>query len=311
MSCWFMGTGSFASLCLSRIVELGLIPKLVVTMPPRRGGRRGLAETPTPVDVLATERSLNVHRSIDVNSDRTLLDRMESDGPSVIFVIDFGQKVGEPYLSIPEYGCLNVHPSALPLYRGAAPVQRAIMDGAKQTGVTVFRLVEKMDAGPILISQSIEIDSEETGGELLFRLAYIGGDLLNRGVHLLKEKGISLQDQDHLKATYAHKIDKAEALLSWEMSAVAFHNTTRALNPTPGAFTFFRDKRLKIWRTTLTEKDLDDVVGAVRIDEEGFPVVRCSSGSVKLMEVQPEGRRTIDGKDWFKGSHLSEGDLLL
>ncbi len=307
---WFMGTGFFAAQCLRSLVEHGTSPDLVVTMPPRPSGRRGLVDSPTPVEIVATELSLTVHRSDNVNADRYLLNRVDNDPIDSIFVVDFGQKVKEPFLTSPKGGCINVHPSLLPLYRGAAPVQRAIMEGRERTGVTLFRLVDEMDAGPIAVQEEVSIEKNETSGELLFRLAYMGGALLSRGVKLIVDGEIQLQPQNSLIATYAPKIDKKEALLSWNSSSVSVHCTVRALNPSPGAYFYLQGNRIKLWSTEIVE-DVNGEDGSISLDCSGFPVVKCSSGGVRLMEVQPEGKRRLSGAEWIRGCHLSEGEILL
>lgn len=309
MNIWFMGNGFFASKCLESISNNGISPSLVITAPPRPSGRRGLNPSPTPVEISATELSLNVHRTSNVNSDPALLKMLNEDRPSCIFVIDFGQKVGEPFLSSPTAGCLNLHPSLLPAYRGAAPAQRAIMDGHDKTGVTVFRLVEKMDAGPILLQEAVDIGHDETAGELLFRLAYIGGVLLSRGVKSLIDGEISLQPQNSSLATYARKIDKKEAFLSWNLSAISIHCIVRALNPSPGAYFYLQERRVKLWKTEVVE-DLEGEPGMVFLDDCGYPMVKCSCGGVKLVSVQPEGKRVLTGLEWIRGSLLSEGDMM-
>ncbi len=304
-----MGNGFFASKCLESMSEAGTSPSLVITAPPRPSGRRGMAPSPTPVETSATELSLNVHRSSNVNSDSVLLDMLDIERPECILVIDFGQKVKEPYLSHPKAGCLNLHPSLLPAYRGAAPVQRAIMDGHDKTGITVFRLVEEMDAGPILIQETIDIGRDETSGELLFRLAYIGGVLLSRGVESFIDGEILPQPQNSLLATYAGKIDKTEALLSWNLSAISIHCIVRALNPSPGAYFYLQGRRVKLWKTEVID-ELQGEPGTVFLDERGYPMVKCLRGAVRLLTVQPEGKRNMTGVEWVRGSHLSEGDMM-
>lgn len=309
MKIWFMGTGFFASECLKSIIKQRLSPELVITMPPRPSGRRGMSSSPTITETVASELHLNVYRSPNVNSDQVLLDRMEEDRPDCIFVVDFGQKVKEPFLSSPVAGCLNAHPSLLPGYRGAAPVQRAIMEGQEETGVTIFRLADEMDAGPVILQEIVKIGDDETSGELLFRLAYIGGVLLSRGVKSMIDGDIIPLPQDSLLATYAGKIEKREALLSWSLPARSIHCTVRALNPSPGAFFFLQDRRVKLWRTEIV-KAPHGKEGSVSLDDRSFPVIKCSCDGVKLLEVQPEGKKRMSGSEWFVGSHLSEGDIL-
>ncbi len=310
MSLWFMGSGSFGANCLDGLCSDGLVPDLTITMPPRPAGRRGLSLKPTPVEAKACELGLKLYRSSNVNQDDFLLRAIAESPPEAIFVVDFGQKIDEPFLSAPHVGCLNVHPSRLPEYRGAAPVQRAIMDGASETGVTVFRLVPEMDAGPIAIAQTITIEPEETSGELLFRLAYIGSVLLKKTVQLICKGELSLQPQDADRATYAKKIDKSESRISWERPADEVHNLVRGLNPSLGAYVLFRSQRLKIWRTDWLPGQEGPLVGVFCLDTNGYPLVQCQKGAVRLREVQPEGRRRMDAREWAKGSHIKEGELM-
>lgn len=310
MARWFMGTGVFASQCLRSLTENGIIPDLAVTMPPVPSGRRGSKLCPTPFETEAMELGIRVHRSHDVNKDPFLLELMESHLPQVIFVVDFGQRIGSPYLDKPPLGCLNVHPSLLPLYRGAAPIQRAVMEGKSETGVTVFRLVKEMDAGPVLLSQSVEIGPDETSGELLFRLAYIGGLLLAKGVRCLIEGLIDLEDQNSEISTYAAKIDKSEARINWNKPVRSVHNLVRAMNPQPGAYCMLGGLRLKIWRTEVITTESAKPCGSLSLDSDGYPVVQCHGGSVKLLEVQPQGRQKIKGSDWARGAHLKDGEGL-
>lgn len=310
MTRWFMGTGPFAAWCLKALTEAGMMPDLAVTMPPVPSGRRGSALRPTPFEAAAVELNIKIHRSSNVNRDAFLLNLMESDPPQAVFVVDFGQRIDSPFLETPALGCLNVHPSLLPLYRGAAPVQRALMDGKNETGVTVFRLVREMDAGPVILSESVAIGPDESCGELLFRLAYIGGALLVRGVESLIEGRIVPREQNSKISTYASKIDKAEARIRWNSPAESIHNCVRALNPQPGAYSLREGQRLKIWRTKPAPDDFGMPLGSVFISDDGYPLVQCLNGSVKLLEVQPQGKQKTGGSDWLRGAHLEKGERL-
>lgn len=308
MAFWFMGSGGFAARCLDQIV--GSVPiSLVVTNVPSKAGR-GLKERPTPVDILASSLKLNVHRTSNLSKDELLIALLKDHSPEGIFVIDFGHIVDEPYLSWGKVGCLNVHPSLLPRYRGAAPVQRAIMNGDRRSGITVFKLVKKMDAGPILLQEEVEIPINATAGEMLEFLAVKGGKILLDALQLFLEGKIVPKDQREEEATYAPKIDKAESKLSWDLPSEKFHNIVRALNPNPGAYLMYRGKRLKIWKTLMANA-VEGAPGQVVALDKGFPVVSCGEGAVTLMEVQMEGRKRQDGASWFLGAGLKEGDMIL
>lgn len=303
---WFCGTGSFAASCLLELS--GKVPvDVVVTAEPSRSGR-GLKVRPAPAERAAADAGLPVVRTRDINADETLLDRLGKDHPLTVLVVDFGQIVGEPFLSLEPLGCMNIHPSLLPKYRGAAPVQRAILNGDETTGVTVFRLVREMDAGPVALQEECPLPGDATTGDMLQALAVRGSQMFLNALELFKERSLKFRQQPHERATYAPKIDKRESELSWGRLARDVHNAVRAMNPAPGAYVIHRGKRLKIWKTERTEAPADP--GRIARLEKGFPVVSCEDGGVLLREVQKEGKARQGGDAWFRGAGLKEGDLL-
>lgn len=303
---WFAGSGSFGARCLSVMAESTRIDR-VITAYPRPAGRH-LAERKTPVESTAIRLGLPFTRTSDFTSDIDLRDHYRLEHPACIVVVDFAQKIGEPFLSLSQPGCLNIHPSLLPSYRGAAPIQRAIMNGENTTGVTVFRLVPRMDAGPILVSRSFAIGPEDTFGEISEMLAVQGSRLLLDGLELFSQGRISLKEQEHEKASLAPRISKSETELRWENPSKNVHDLVRAMNPVPGCFVFFGARRLKIWRTRIS--DLSGEAGEIVGFLDGDPVVACGTGSVVLLEVQQEGKRKTDGADWLRGTDLKKGDKL-
>ncbi len=306
-SLWFAGTGQFAALCLETLGNLSVPFSKVITLPPRPMGRKLLLQS-TPVDMEARKFGFSVYPTENINRDDLLLRELSENPPQAIVVIDFGQFIREPYLSTPPWGCCNVHPSLLPLYRGAAPIQRALMDGVSTTGVTVFRLVEAMDAGPILHQESFEISENATGGDLFTSLAKRGGKNLLNVLQLLRHKQCPSRLQEDRNATYAPKITKEELLIDWNCSAAFVHNKVRALNPVPSAYTEFQGKRLKIWKTEQSQERGEP--GRVITLSEGCPVVACSSGAVRLLEVQYQGKERQDASSWARGARIKEGVLL-
>ncbi|MGC9372360.1 MAG: methionyl-tRNA formyltransferase [Thermovirgaceae bacterium] len=303
---WFCGTGNFAATCLSSLA--GKVPiELVITTAPSRAGR-GLKVRPTPVDKKAEALAVPVIPTADLNKDDVLLERFRENPPQVMLVVDFGQIVAEPYLSLDPPGCLNIHPSLLPEYRGAAPVQRAILNGDVTTGITLFRLVRRMDAGPIALQERVSIPANATSGEMLDLMAHRGSQIFLHVLKLYEEGTLEFSQQPHDKATFAPKIDKWETELSWEWNARYVHNAVRAMNPAPGAYIIHRGKRLKIWRTERVRGEGEP--GMVIRLEKGFPVVTCLEDAVLLREVQREGKSRQPGDAWFRGTGLKEGDLL-
>jgi methionyl-tRNA formyltransferase len=303
---WFFGTGRFAARIFS-VLSREISFDLVVTSPPSVGGR-GLKELPSPVEEACGELGITPLRSESVGKDEILLSALRETPPLAILVADFGQKIPEPFLSAPAGGCLNIHPSLLPLYRGAAPVQRSLLNGDPVTGVTLFRLIERMDAGPILLQEEYVPGETETAGEVLDILAEKGSKLFLLGVKCFIEGTCSFKEQNSESATYAPKISNKEAQVSWNAPAARIVRAVRAFNPAPGAFLFTGSKRLKIWSAKTSP--LSGAPGEVLAFDEGFPVVGTAEGAIILLTVQPEGKRRLDGAEWARGLHLKKGDFL-
>ena len=287
MSIWFIGTGTFAALCLDELTQSGVVFDRIITGLPTRSGRNG-KENPSPVELKALSLGLAVTRTGRLSENTELLSALEQENPSTIFVIDFGQIIREPFLS---RLCLNIHPSLLPEYRGAAPIQRAILDGKTKTGVTVFRLAAKMDAGEILAQSEIEISPSDTASDLYPKLAKLGSSI---AVKALASSELTFTPQDENNATYAPKIEKSDCQLNFDFSVDNFVNTVRALDMSGGAYVMISGKRLKIWRAS------------AKIDGTN-PVFNCKDGSVELIEVQPEGKRKMTGREWSAGLRLKDG----
>ena len=302
---WFFGTGAFAARCLEVIHDETPF-SVVVTSPPARGGR-GLKLIHSPVEETCGRLGIPVRHSSAVGDDGELLSLLKKAPPLAILVVDFGQKIPEPYLSAPLEGCLNIHPSLLPRYRGAAPVQRALMNGDSVTGVSLFRLVEEMDAGPVLLQEEFAA-GELSAGELLEALAEIGGKLFLLGVKCLIEGSCAFKEQDSESVSYAPKIEKNEAEIFWDQPATNVVNRVRALNPSPGAFFFMGKKRVKIWGARLS--GMAGASGEIIGFDGDLPVAGTAEGAVVLVSVQPEGGRRISGAEWARGLRLEKGDFL-
>lgn len=288
---WFTGTGNFAALCLENFINGGLTFTKIITGLPTRSGRNG-KENPSPVELKAKELGLDVTRTGKLNDNQELLSELEKNTPEIIFVIDFGQIIKEPFLSAPEYGCINIHPSLLPEYRGAAPIQRALLDGKKYTGVSVFRLVKAMDAGGILAQEKFEIPEGFNASDLYKKLSEIGSKIASEALEKIPE--YHLIPQDDARATYAEKLNKNEFELSFSMTAEKFCNTVRALDMSGGAFIFVNNKRVKIWRARVVREGENK-------NKKNNAVFPCSDFCVELLEVQSEGKKRTTGQEWARG----------
>lgn len=306
---WFMGTGKFAALCLEGLTRRGLNITRIITGLPTRSGRNN-RDNPSPVELTATALGLSVTRTGKLTENPELFRAFQAEDPTATFVIDFGQIIREPFLTdsaaIVRY-FINIHPSYLPEYRGAAPIQRALLDGKTHTGVTVFKLVKAMDAGPVLAQERIEIGSNDNASDLYTRLAEIGCGLAAEAMK--NPDDLTFTPQDDSRATFAPKLEKSESALSFTMSAAKFTNTVRALDMSGGAYVMVRGRRVKVWRASVCDDLKAETPGQV-IESSGRLIVSCSDGSVELSEVQSEGKNRVSGLDWARGLRLKTGGSL-
>ena len=309
---WFIGEGPFAALCLERLYPLlkadGFRLERVITGQPTRSGR-GMKETPSPVEQCAARLLCDVERTGRLSQNEALRERLRDSPPDVIFVVDFGQLVREPFLSAPRWGCLNIHPSLLPLWRGAAPIQRALMNGDAETGVTVFRLASEMDAGPVLRQAAVPVGPDAGASELFRTLSALGAEIAAEGLRALAAGTGSFTEQEHAHATCAAKLAREEFAVSWADPALKAHNLVRALDMSGGAYVPLLGKRLKLWRTHLTERR--GTPGHILSLEPEGPVAAFGDGvGLRLDEVQAEGKRRTGGAEWARGMRLSAGGGL-
>ncbi|MDR2180342.1 MAG: methionyl-tRNA formyltransferase [Synergistaceae bacterium] len=303
---WFIGSGAFAAACLTYMSKKLAFEKIVTGHPTKSG--RGLKESVSCVERAADDLGLAVERAGPLAQEENLVRAVTCAPPDVIFVVDFGQLIKEPFLSAPRYGCLNIHPSLLPRWRGAAPIQRALMNGDTAIGVTVFRLVEELDAGPILARMELPVPPEATSAELFDILALAGSQIAVVGIESFIDGSYQFSDQNSEFATYAAKLTKEEAQVSWNQNYLLLHNTVRALASSTGAFAMVLGKRVKLWRTVPV--DTEGTPGEVLYFLDGDPVIACEGGAVRLQEVQNEGKRKISGADWACGGRLKMGGVL-
>ncbi len=298
---WFIGTGQFAAFCLEGLRKYDIPVSKIITGLPTRSGRNN-RENPSAVELKANELDLSVTRTGKLSENQELIHELENVKPEIIFVIDFGQIIREPFLS---YMCLNIHPSLLPEYRGAAPIQRGLLDGKNYAGVSVFRLVQAMDAGDILTQAKIPVDENTYASDLYVKLSDLGCKIASEALR----SELTFTPQDENNAIYAGKLDKNEFALSFSMSAEKFCNTVRALDMSGGAYVLVNGKRLKLWRATL-RKDINASSPGKILNLDNTPVISCYDFCVELAEVQSEGKKKTSGAEWSRGARLKIGDLL-
>ncbi len=294
----FLGTSDFAATVLHRLADAGVGPSLVVTLPDRRQGR-GRKLSPSPVAIAAGELGFEVLKSGDVNGDEDRSRIVEASGPGGWSgICAFGQLIREPLLS--EAPMLNVHPSLLPRWRGAAPIERAIMAGDPQTGVCIMRLVAGLDSGPVALSERVEIDPDEDFGSLSDRLAGIGGDLLASALSAAASDSLEWTEQDDGLATYAEKIESDERRIDLSRTARECHDRVRALTPHIGAFLALEgDERLGVVKTMPAPGEVLRR-GEFR-SSDGRLFIGCADHGLELLEVRPPGKATMDARSFLSG----------
>ncbi|MFW6256538.1 MAG: methionyl-tRNA formyltransferase [Bacillota bacterium] len=307
----FMGSPDFSVPALNRIAENEkLTIKGVVTQPDRPRGR-GQKMEPTVVKKRALQLGLNVLTSQDVNQPG-FVKKLQELAPEVIVVVAFGQILSREILDIPEIGCINLHASLLPKYRGASPIHRAIINGEQESGATIMFMDEGMDTGDIIEQQKTPIAEDDTVGDLHDRLASMGADLLVKTLLDIKKGDYTRKKQDDSAATYADKLKKETGKIDWSEDAEDIYNLVRGLNPWPTAYTFYDDQRLKIWETEIFSKQ--EVKGEpgeiIQASREGL-LVQAGRGIIKIITLQPPGKSKMNYKDFLNGYQVEQGGRLM
>ncbi len=303
----FFGTSGFAVPTLRALAGSEHDVTAVVTQPPRPAGR-GRQPHPSPVEPAAVELGLEVLRPEDP-AEGSFVHRLAGLAPDLAVLVAYGHILKPALLKVPRLGFINLHPSLLPRYRGAAPVQRALMDGASETGVTVIRMDAQVDAGDVLDRVATPVADDETAGELLARLATEGAGLVLRILTRLADGTDRPEPQDPSLATPARKIRDRERVIDWTEPARTVHNRIRALSPVPGAYTGCAGRRLLVYRSRPLDSGNGSPPGTVAPDRKHF-VVSAGTGAVELLEVRPEGGRTQSGTGFLNGHRLEPGSTL-
>ncbi|MDQ0467960.1 methionyl-tRNA formyltransferase [Labrys wisconsinensis] len=303
----FLGTPDFARPVLAEILGQGHEVAAVYTRPPAPAGR-GMELSPSPVHRLADGFGIPVFTPRSFR-DAEVADTFASLEADVAVVVAYGLILPKVALEAPREGCLNLHASLLPRWRGAAPIQRAVMAGDAETGVMVMRMEEGLDTGPVAMAERLAIGPDMTAGEVHDRLSVLGADLMARALAALSRGSLSFVPQAEAGVTYARKIDKAEARIDWSQPAAAVHNQIRGLSPFPGAW-FEADwgqgpQRVKALRSTLAEG-----AGAPGTVLDEALAVACGEGAVRLIEVQRAGKAPMKVPEFLKGAGLGRGATL-
>jgi methionyl-tRNA formyltransferase len=303
----FLGTPEFALPSL-RALAVATTIAAVVTRPDQPAGR-GRRMTPPPAAAAARALGLPVLQPESLRAAATL-EALRALSPDLLVTVAYGRIIPPAVLALPPRGCINLHPSLLPAYRGAAPIQRAIADGASTTGVTIMYQSEELDAGDIILQHQVAIQPEETAGELATRLAELGAGLLVEAVDLIGRGAAPRQPQDHARATYAGRMTKADGALHWGRPARDLANQIRAVTPWPGAYTQWRGGLLKVWRARAGPGSVGAEPGTVLGADRSGVTVACGEGVLLLLDVQPEGGRRMPAEEFLRGHRLEPGERL-
>lgn len=302
----FMGTPDFAIPTLRGLVDSGVKLVAVFTQPDRPKGR-GNVLTPPPVKVLAESLSLPVHQPAKLR-DPAAVEELRRLAPDLVVVVAYGQILPKSVLEIPRQGCINVHASLLPRYRGAAPINKAIMEGETVTGVTTMLMDVGLDTGPMLVKRSTPILSQETAGDLHDRLAMLGREAMEETLSRLCAGTLKPEPQDDAKSTYAPMLQKEDGRLDWRQSAAFLHNQVRGLDPWPGAYTHLGGELLKIARTA-AENGSGEPGTVLAADADGV-LVACGEGVLRIQELQLPGKRRLPAAEFLRGHPLLPGTPL-
>lgn len=309
MKIMFMGTPDFAVECLKSLIEAGHEIVSVITTPDKPRGR-GHKMCPTPVCEYAESQSLTVYKPLNLKKEN-FEDILKDNNPELIVVVAYGRILPVYVLDYPKYGCINVHASLLPKYRGAAPIQRSIIDGETSTGVTTMYMAEGLDTGDMLLKSVVEITSEDNFETLHDKLALSGAKLIVETIDLLKKNMLNPEKQDDTLSNYASMITKETTCIDWRETADNIHNLVRGLFPVPKAYTLYQGKMMKICRTLLTDKTTDKPCGEILSkDNEAFYVACGNKSVIKVITIQAEGKKVTDVCEFLKGNTIELGVIL-
>jgi methionyl-tRNA formyltransferase len=304
----FMGTPDFAVPSLRLLLEEKDQVEVigVVTQPDRPKGRKKVL-TPPPVKVEAIKHDLPVFQPQKLRSEEAIRQVLELQ-PDLIVTAAYGQILPEPVLNAPKYGCINVHASLLPKYRGGAPIHHAIINGEKETGVTIMYMVKALDAGDMLLQRAIPITSGDNVGTMHDKLANLGAELLKEVLPSILDGTVQAVPQDDEQATFAPNITREDEKIDWERTAQELDCQIRGLCPWPVAYTLWKGKPFKIWKASVVNEETQGEPGTViRLDANGI-VVATGKGLLRLTEVQPSGKKPMPARQFINGRQMKAGD---
>ncbi|HHV34675.1 MAG TPA: methionyl-tRNA formyltransferase [Syntrophomonadaceae bacterium] len=306
MKILFCGTARFALPTLEQLIENRWELLGVVTQPDRPRGRGRKIASPPVKEYLSG--SLPVYQPANPQELVDIINKYHLK-PDVIVVVAYGMMLPLQILNLPQLGCINLHPSLLPRYRGAAPIQRAIMNGEQMSGITTMYLSKEMDAGDIILQEEIEIPEDATTGDMAISMAEQGAIIMDKTLTMIQQGTAPRNPQDHHNATYAPPLSREEEKIDWKCDAKEIYNQIRGMNPKPGAYTELKGRILKLWRSQVNEDEISGFLPGQVIESNpkaGF-CVQTGNGQIFLTEVQPAGRARMSAADFLRGNKVSQG----
>lgn len=304
----FMGTPDFAAGALEAIIQAGHEVTGVVTQPDKPKGRSGQMQF-SPVKECALKYGIKVFQPEKVKRPEAIeeLKRFEAD---IFVVAAFGQILSKEILNMPKYGSVNIHASLLPKYRGAAPINWVIINGEKETGITIMQMDEGIDTGDILTKKTVAIDRKETAESLFDKLQAAGAELITKTLPMIEAGSITPIKQEEADSCYAKMLDKSLGEIDWSQDAIVIERLVRGLNSWPSAYTYYQNKNVKIWSSEVVEGQEKEKPGTiVNVTKEYFDVA-AGKGSLRIFELQLEGKKRMDTKTFLLGNQWKKGELL-
>ena len=300
----FMGTPEFAVPTLKELLKEKLDIVYVYTQPPKKSNR-GLKIEKTPVHLEAEKNNLNIHYPSSLKNEQEI-NFFKKINPDLVIIVAYGQIIPENFLSLSKKGFINIHASLLPYWRGAAPIQRSIMNGDQFTGVSIMKIEKGLDTGPVLLSEKIEINHKSNYGLLSEQLSVLGSKLIIKAINLINEDKAKFVEQDHKKTTHAKKIKHEDEEINWNNDAKKIVQQINALNPIPGAFFKFKNEKIKIWSAVVTDQK-----GKVGTTLNENLLIACKDYAIQVLEIQRPGKKIQKVKEFLLGFKIPKASQLL
>ena len=300
----FMGTPEFSVPTLNLLIKNKFNVLKVYTQPPKKS-KRGQKINPTPIEEYCKKNKISF-RNPEILDTKEELKIFKELSANLIVVVAYGKIIPKDFLNIPKFGFINIHASLLPRWRGAAPIQRAIMNGDKKIGVSIMKIEEKLDSGPVLASREFELDKTENHGEVEKKLSLEGADLLIECLNSIENESSKFIKQDDSQASYAKKIEKSETKINWSLNANKVLGHIHSLSPNPGAWFQYKNERFKILRAKISSKN-----GKAGLVIDDNLTIACNLDSIQILELQRQCKNKQNAKDFLLGSKINKGTILI